>query len=1100
MYLGIIGKDTSLDTMNSGISLKEQFGNYRAKFHRVSLWRGLLIWLGILVVSAAMLATTEYFFYFKATVKTTLFILWIGVLGYFTWVHILKHVLALFFGIGAISDRQIAVRIGRDNPHIEDKLVNFLELMSSSSIAPEYLSEVIVQKTKELSGTDFFSSIDKTRVVRAAWIAGLPTVLVMTYAAFDSHTIVEGSSRFFDYRTAYSPKAPFEFIVENDWTVEKGEDLKLLISVRGSSIPSHVNLWMNEEKIPMRKKEDGRFEWTLERVHHSEDLFFEAMGFRSDRYSIQVKEVPTLVDFVVTVVPPGYTGRAYFEYSGSKDALIPEGSELTWRMKWVDADSVFFLFDEDRRKAQLETGSWITSRRVKDSERYHVLGLNDNGTSFKTGDYRLNILKDARPTLKVEWAQDSVTGFVYLKGQAQDDYKVQSVFVTLTSESGEEERRMVNGYPANFDFVLAEKGWSSFYVTAVDNDGINGGKSAIVGPFKIDVLDQGEKREELGQRDRETVRNIERFQQRQQEAKEFRERLNQRMIDGSNEWQRAQMRNQVQQQQRELMDQWNEMKEDLQRQNEERLLNSEEEDELSEKRRQLQELLDNMDTEKLSELLRELEEQGDNMSEENLRDWMRQAERENQRMEMDAQRMEELMKRLNVEQQLNDVLEKLDELQDRQQELADSDTDSKEDQDALNEEFDELLEELAELKQDNDALESPMPIDIPEEKGESTQELMEESSEELGESESSSGDPSKANEKQQQSSDSMQEMMQNMSSSIMSMQMKMHIENRDNLRRILTNLVHLSDDQEGLLLEESDGMNSPDAVVVSWMRKQQDMLKAFEVVEDSLMAIAKRVPQVDAVVTQWLVQVRDEMDRSNATMSEREMPQANSSMRESMLALNELANLIDGVMDQIQQQMAAGMPGNQQCEKPGGSSPSMSNLRMRQQQLSEQMQQMGQSPGNKEGEGQNENSSQGSGEGQRGRGDAQQIVEMMSRQAQIREMLKEAGSTGNNGDKSLEELLEENERDLLRRNFDADFFDRQKEIEVRMLELEEAERLQEQEDQRQSNTGDRYQLLREQYLEEFLRQNRNRREDFRFDTPMLTPYYRERSSSYLRNP
>lgn len=1092
-------KDTRIVTMEKSSGLKEQLGRYRTRYHRLALWRGLLIWLGILIVSLSVLALGEYFFYFSTGIKTTLLILWIGTVSFFTWVHVLQHSFALLFNFRALSDRQIAVKIGSEDSTVEDKIVNYLELMNSQSIAPEYLNQLIEQKTKELSNVDFFSSLDTSRLKRAGWVVGIPTILLMTYAAFDAQTIVEGSNRFFNVRTAYSPKAPFEFVVENDWEVEKGKSLTLRVSVKGSTVPESMNTKIGDDVIPMRKAK-GHFEWTIERTYSNQEVYFEAMGFLSERYELSVKDVPALIDLNVAVFPPAYTGRDEFEFNGSQDALIPEGSEVVWMMRWSATDSVSFSFKDEVISANRREQVWQIEKRINEQQQYQVQGLNTNGTKFKTGLYTLNILKDTRPSLEMDWAQDSVTGFLYLKGNASDDYRVSNVYVTLFTDGGEEVRRNVNGSFTNFNFVLTDhQNWSSFSVTAVDNDALHGGKSTTVGPFRISVLDVDQRREELNQRDRETVENIERFQQRQQEAQEMRERLNQRMIEGSNQWQMNQMRQQMQQQQEQLMNQWNEMKRELERQNQERILNDGEENELTEKREQLQELLENMDTEKLDELLKELEEEGENMNEDNLRDWMRRVERENQRMEMDADRLEELMKRLNFEQNLNDFLEKLDDLQSRQQDLAESDTDTKDDQDALNEEFNDLMEEMEQLIEENQNLDSPMPIDMPEDLGEQTEQSMQESSNELEKSEqnNSESSPQSANDKQQKSSQSMSQMMESMSSSIMSMQMEMHIENRENLRRILTNLVHLSEDQETLLLEEGEAQNSPDALVVAWMRDQQDMRKAFEVVDDSLMAIAKRVPEMNAVVTKWIVQVREEMDRSNATMSERQMPQANSSMRESMLALNELANLIDITMDQIQAQMAAAMPGNQACEKPGGQKPSMSNMRARQQQLSQQMQQMGQNPGNQEGEGQGENG-EGRGEGQGQRGDAQQIVQMMSRQAQIRKMLEERGSTGNNGNKSLEDLLEENERDLARRNFDTEFFERQKEIEVRMLELEEAERLQEQDDQRESETGSRYQELREDYLEEFLRIQRNRREEIRFETPLLTPYYRERSSAYLR--
>lgn len=1083
--------------MKESLNIKEQLGQYRRKFHQLELYRGLLIAFGIGLVSLTILALSEYFFYMTSTAKVVLLLVWLSVVGFFTWTLVLRPLLSVISGYKALTDREIAIRIGNGNPAIEDKILNFLELMGSDAIPPGYLERIIEQKTADLKNKDLFTSLNKEGVVRAAWIAGIPTALIMTYSAFDSQSMLEGSSRLFDYKTAYQPKAPFEFVTDGSWTVEKGRSITIEVLIEGESIPDRVFLVENDERIPMKALGNDVYEWSFDRVTNSTDIYFEALGFRSADYSITVKDVPSLQDFDVTIIPPSYTQRQPFEYTGSRDALIPEGSKVIWQMKWMSADEVALEFTEPE-PASKEEGVWTFDKTIFESESYRVLGRNQNGTEFKTGSYVLNVLKDVRPSLTASWAQDSITGVVYINGRATDDYGVQSVFVTLQTKSGEEIRKEVEGNYLNFNLLLSsDPNVVSFTITAIDNDAIHGGKSVVLGPYKIQELNREQRLEELNSQSEQRVRNLEEFRRQQEDAEEMRERMNQRMIDGSSEWQRNQLRQQMLDQQQQLREQWKEMKESFERQNQERMLNDIENEELMEKRQQLQELLDSMNTDKLDELLEELEEEGENMNEDNLRDWMRRIEQQNERIEMDAERMEELMKRLNFEQNLDQFLRELEDLQQRQEELAKQDDDTQEQQEQLNEEFEELMNEMDSLQQENENLDRPMPMEFPKEKGQEAQESMEKSSDELGESK-----PEDANEQQQNSSQSMQEMMQEMSQSIMSMQAEMHIENLENLRRILTNLIHLSEEQEVLLDEEAAGQSAPDGVVVTWMKEQQDLLKGFDIVEDSLMALAGRVPQVEAAVTEWLTMARSEMEQANGEMSEREMPQANASMRESMLALNELALMIDLTMDQIQQMLSGSMPGNQSCEKPGGSKPSMSNMRARQQALSEMMKQMGQSPGSgegqgREGEGSPEGDSRGEGEGN-GRGTSQRLVEMMSRQAQIRQMLEESGSTGNNGKSELDELLEENERDIVRRNFDTEFWERQKEIEIKMLELEDAERLQEQDDQRQSETGDRYQELREQYLEEFLKQNRNTREEIRFDTPLLTPYYRDRSSAYLR--
>ncbi|KAB2810138.1 DUF4175 family protein [Phaeocystidibacter luteus] len=1075
-----------------GISLREQIELYRKKYHRLEVYRGVLLFIAVLLISSSILAVGEYFLYLNSTIKTVLFFIWLGVLLYFFWSVVVRPSLSLLIGFKALSDRQIAVRMGKASPGVEDKIINILELEGDKSIPSEYLQNLVVQRTAQLSGENLFQSINRAQLVKAAWIAGIPTVLIFTYAAFDAQSLQEGSSRFFNYSTAYTPKAPFEFVSKSQWTVERGSKLDIELSFKGEKIPSAAHVYIDNERLPMRKLENGNFLWTINRVTNSEKIQFEAMDFISDVREIVVLDVPSLLSFDISVIPPSYTRISPFELTGSGDALIPEGSNVIWKMNWAYADAVMLQFDDTIQSSSKTGDDFIYNQKIYRDSKYRVLGENEVGTTFRSGQYALNVLSDKRPTATASWNVDSVTGMLFVRGNASDDYGVARVQLKFETEGSEASTVVVEGRPSNFSkAIVVDKQWSRFSIEVIDNDAIRGGKKTVLGPYDIGLPTESERREEMQNRDRERVENLEKFRENQERAREQREDLQQRMIEGTSEWKRNQMRQQMQNQQQELMNQWEEMKRSFEQQNEERMLQNPEDSELAQKREELQRLLDSMNTDKLDELLREMEREGEEMNDDKLRDWMRRVEQQNERMELDAERIEELMKRLNFEQNLNQALEDLEDLQQRQEELANREDDTQEEQEQLNEEFEQLMQDLEDLEKEDQELKRPNGFESPKEKGEETEESMQESSEQLEQ-----GEPQKANDKQQQSSQSMQEMMEQMSKSIMSMQMEMHVENLENLRRILTNLIHLSEDQE-VLLQESNEDNASDAVVVDWMKRQQDLRKGYQVVDDSLSALITRIPQLDAVVTEWLVMAKSEMEQANEKMSERQMQMAGADMRESMLSLNELAVMLDGAMDQMQQQMAGMMQSDQTCERPGQGQPSSSNMRRRQQELNEAMKEMGQQKGSGEGEGQ-ESRQQNSGEGGQGENGrmSQEIVDMMRRQSEIRDMLKQSGSTGNNGD--LDELLKENERDLARRNFDSEFWERQKEIEVKMLELEEAERQQEQDEQRRSTTGDRYQELRDEYMEEFIRKNQSRKEELRFEAPLLTPYYRARSSSYLR--
>jgi len=139
--------------------------------------------------------------------------------------------------------------------------------------------------------------------------------------------------------------------------------------------------------------------------------------------------------------------------------------------------------------------------------------------------------------------------------------------------------------------------------------------------------------------------------------------------------------------------------------------------------------------------------------------------------------------------------------------------------------------------------------------------------------------------------------------------------------------------------------------------------------------------------------------------------------------------------------MASMMPGQGNCQKPGGSGqqPSASDIKKMQDSLSKQLDQMkkemekGKSPGGKGG-----NKNQGM---------SKEIAQMAAQQAAIRQQLEklakelnEEGKGQGNELKKISLLMEENEKDLANQNLTNQTKLRQQEIQSRLLKAEKAER------------------------------------------------------------
>ena len=162
--------------------------------------------------------------------------------------------------------------------------------------------------------------------------------------------------------------------------------------------------------------------------------------------------------------------------------------------------------------------------------------------------------------------------------------------------------------------------------------------------------------------------------------------------------------------------------------------------------------------------------------------------------------------------------------------------------------------------------------------------------------------------------------------------------------------------------------------------KQQNKLKDdSRIIEDSLLALSKRAPQISALVNREISAMNMNMDKTVRFLAERNSGESAMSMQSTMKSANDLALLLNESLEQMQQQMKQqqknkGGKGGK-CKKPGkgsGQNPSsggkpVSNMRQMQEQLNQQLKQLkealekGNKPGDKPGDkkGQKPGGSQG---------------------------------------------------------------------------------------------------------------------------------------------
>jgi hypothetical protein len=409
---------------------------------------------------------------------------------------------------------------------------------------------------------------------------------------------------------------------------------------------------------------------------------------------------------------------------------------------------------------------------------------------------------------------------------------------------------------------------------------------------------------------------------------------------------------------------------------------------------------------------------------------------------------------------------------------------------------------MKEVEQMNQDLKDPMNLDMGKEQSQGAQEQMGEAEKNLGNNKNK-----KASENQNDAAEKMKEAAQKMKESLESEKEKRTAEDYQTIRALLEKLVEASFDQEEIFTELAT-LKDYNPRYVELNRKQMAVKEECALIEDSLRVLAMRQPMIGTFITREMGRINSNMGYALDKLKERKLGEAAVKEQFVMTGLNNIAVMLLESMEDMQQQMAQKKKskGNKACNNPNSSGQGQKSqgqkLTPGQQQLGESLQQL-QKKAQQQREGQ---SGSGGKENQREMNKefakAALMQEALRRQLeQMRKELDKEGPEGKAMSKELqktEEMMEQQERDLVNKKITPEMLRRQKEIETRMLEHEKAERNQEQEEKRESQTPGNYSPELPPELKSYMKEKQHERELLRQSPPELSPYYQIKSGEYLR--
>ncbi len=897
------------------------------------------------------------------------------------------------------------------------------------------------------------------------------------------------------------------------------------------------------QRFKMEALSSTSYTYTFEKLQNEIPFQLEASGFFSDAYAISLINRPELTQLKISLDFPRYLGKQSEVLLNSGNLEVPEGTRVTWQIGAAHASNAFLGFSSSNAPKQMQhydNQMFTESHQFINPDGYWISLENDHSKNKDQITYSVQVLKDQRPQIVVDHLRDSILyKTILLGGSISDDYGVtalalnyQKVTKDITGETksiqievNKNQLQQSFFYQWSLDSLKLQPGERiNYYLEVWDNDGVNGRKSTRSSSYVFALPSEEEMKADISNSQVATESKID---QSLKKAKDLRQSIDeaQQKLRGKQtmNWQDKKMLEDLIKQ-KENLDQ---MISQLQEQNE--LLNqkkdsfSEQDEKLREKSEQIQKLMDELLDEETRKLFEELEklmkENADISQVQNMLDKM---DKKEINLEKELERTLELFKQLQFDYKLDQAIQELKEQTAKQEQLLektqeltgekkdgskDSGKESKDenkksenaeqgsqenaeeqsgkdqepsDSKNLSKQQEEISKEFEQFENTIDDL-NEIGEEIEKDANTPSQEEMDEVKDSQQQSKESleQGEPKKSMDSQKKSLQKMKEMQNQLQGMQSSMQMEVDMENLESLRQILHGLIKLSFDQESLMKNFSQ-VQQTDPKYVSLSQNQLKIKDDSKVLEDSLLALAKRDPFMGSIVTREVGELNNHVDKAVENIRERRKGNASAEMQLSMTSINNLALMLNDHFDMMMDMMANAMP----SKGKGKQSKNQPSLGEMQRQLNQQIEEL------KNG-------------GKEGRQLSEELARMAAEQERIRralqemqEKLKEKGGKTPGGD--LPGKMEQTEMDLVNKQLTEQTIRRQKDILTRLLETEKSMREQNLDDERKGETAKDYQKEIPRAFEEYLRLKEKEVELLKTVPPKLYPYYKKEVTEYFK--
>jgi hypothetical protein len=402
-----------------------------------------------------------------------------------------------------ISYDQAATIIGNHFTNVQDKLLNVLQLQSNQILSgsSELLVASIDQKINELKPVPFTTAVDINE--NKKYLKYVLPLLLLTTTIFIiwPQVITKSTRRLVNYQTYYEKEMPFQFTIQNkSLQALQTQDYDLEVKINGNQLPNEVFINVKGIEYKLEKENNTLFKYTFSNLQANTIFQLEAAGFSSKEYELKVLPKPTLMQFNLQLIYPGYLNKPNETIANTGDLQIPQGTKVNWLFNTKNTDHLQIKFTDSLASPNKNNANQFQfSRKFFQSNNYTIKALNQFVLSASDSvNYSINVIPDQYPTIDVSEKLDSLNPKnIYFSGQVKDDYGFNRLtfhFKKSGTDTSGKATETNGSYPISLNktqvaqpyfyfldaaqFNLQPGDKIEYYFEVFDNDGVNGAKSA----------------------------------------------------------------------------------------------------------------------------------------------------------------------------------------------------------------------------------------------------------------------------------------------------------------------------------------------------------------------------------------------------------------------------------------------------------------------------------------------------------------------------------------------------------------------------------------------------------------------------------------------